>query len=194
MKELPRRLWHIGGGLSLSIAGLLMPENIFLPVLILVTVNFLLFELIRLRFSSVNRRFVACFHALLREREASTLTASAYLLIAATVVFIFCDKAIAAMALTFVAVGDPIAGMVRGKWGKPRIRDKALTGSSACLAACLIAGAILAAITHVALWLVVLGAVCATLVEFRSLPVSDNLTIPLVAGGAMMLLKFVIAG
>jgi len=68
-------------------------------------------------------------------------------------------------------------------------KGKSLEGSGACLAACLVAGVILAAITHLALWVVVVGAICATLVEFLSLPVNDNLSIPLVAGGIMSLVK-----
>jgi len=192
MKEVPRRLWHIGGGLSIPIAGLLAPQNIFLPVLISITLGFLIFELVRLRSPSVNRRFLTSFHPLLREREASTFTASTYILIAATILFIFCDRSIAALALTFVAAGDPVAGMVREKWGKPRIRNKALTGSAACLVVCLIAGAILAAITYITFWLAVIGAICATLIEFLPLPVNDNLTIPLVAGGVMMLVKLAV--
>ena len=195
-KELPRRLWHIGGGLSLPIAGLLAPENIFLPALISITIAFLAFEAVRLKFPPLNRRFLHCFQALLREGEASTPTSSAYLLIAASIVFIFCDKSIAALAITFVAVGDPVAGMVGGRW-PPRnlkfrgglVRGKSLKGSGACLLACLVAGVILASITQVALWLVVIGAICATIIEFLPLPLNDNLTIPLVAGGVMMLLR-----
>ena len=67
-----------------------------------------------------------------------------------------------------------------------------MKGSGACLAACLAAGAVLATITHVVLWLALIGAVCATLVEYLSLPPNDNLTIPLVTGGVMSLVKFAI--
>jgi len=189
MEELPRRLFHIFGGLSLPIAGLLVPQHIFLPTLVSITIIFLAIEFIRLKFPRVNRCFLSCFRVLLRGREASTLTASAYLLIAATIVFIFYDKSIAVMALTFLAIGDPIAGMVRDKWGKMRVKGKSLLGSAACLLSCLIAAAILSAITHVALWLAVIGAICATIIEFLSLLLNDNLTIPLVSGGVMMLVK-----
>lgn len=237
MKELPRRLWHIFGGLSLPIAGLLAPQDIFLPALISITIALLIFEAIRLKLSWLNRRFMACFQALVREREISTPTASTYLLVAASIVFVVYDIAIAAIALTFVAVGDPVAGMVGERGGKlkvppeklsfsggtksgrglrassaklfykvlnfarsPRnlrfrgvqVEGKNLTGSAACLLACLVAGAILASITHVAFWLVAIGAVCATLVEFFSWPVNDNLTIPVVAGGVMMLVNLAV--
>jgi dolichol kinase len=143
----------------------------------------------------LNRRFLTCFRALLQDKEASTLTSSAYLLIAASIVFILCDKSIAAIALTFVAVGDPVAGMVRDLKGSHPfylargVRSKGLAGSCACLLACVVAGAILAAITHVALWLIAVGAVCATLIEFFFLPLNDNLTIPLAAGGVMSLVN-----
>jgi len=198
MSELPRRLWHIFGGLSLLSAGLLVPENIFLPVLISVTIFFLIFELIRLKFPWLNRRFLTCFRALLREGEASTLTASAYFLIAASIVFILCDQSIAAMALTFVAVGDPVAGMIGELWvAAPqnlrfpglKVKRKSLRATAVCFLACVVAGAILAVITHVALWLMVVGAVCATLIEFPSLPLNDNLTSPLVSAGVMSLVK-----
>jgi len=217
-------LWHIFGGLSLPIAGLLAPPDIFLPALISITIGLIIFEAIRLKLSWLNRRFLACFQALVREREVSTPTASTYLLVAA-------------IALTFVAVGDPVAGMVGERGGKlkvppetlrvsggtksgrglrassakllckvlnfagsPRnvgfrgmqVEGKSLTGSAACLLACLVVGAILASITHVALWLMAIGAVCATLVEFFSWPVNDNLTIPVVAGGVMMLVNLVV--
>ena len=154
MRELPWRLWHIFGGLSIPVAGLLVPQRIFLPALCSATIAFLVFELIRLRFPQINHRFLTCFHVLLRERGAATLTASAYFLIAASIVFILCDKSIAAMALTFVAVGDPVAGMVGEKWGRLKVKGRSLEGSCACFLACAVAGAILATITQVALWLV----------------------------------------
>ncbi len=192
MKEVPRRLWHIGGGLTLPVAGLLVPEEIFLPTLHSVTVGFLIFEAVRLRLPWLNHRFITSFRALLRDREASTLTGSAYFLAAASIVFILCDKSIAAIALAFVAAGDPVAGMVGERWGKRKMGGKSLEGSCACLVACLVAGAILAAVTHVALWVVVVGAICATLVEFFSLPLNDNLTIPLAAAGVMSLVELLV--
>jgi len=215
MKELPRRLWHIFGGLSLPVAGLLAPRDIFLPALVSIAIGALILDIVRLRSPRVNRRFFASFRVLLRERELSTLNGSTYFLIAASIVFIFCDKSIAAIALAFIAVGDPVAGMVGERWGKLRaspeggnfsnfakfprnlrfrgMKGKSLEGSSACLVACLVVGATLAIITHVALWVVLVGAICATVIESLSLLVNDNLSIPLVAAGVMSLLQAIVA-
>jgi len=214
MKELPRRLWHIFGGLSLPVAGLLAPQDIFLPALVSITIAALILDIVRLRSPRVNRRFVISFRALLREREGSTLTGSTYFLIAASIVFILCDKSIAAIALAFVAVGDPVAGMIGERRAKQRVsseeqnfseaprfprnlrfrvmRGKSLEGSSACFGACLVVGVILAPVTHVALWVVVVGAICATVIEFLYLPVNDNLSMPLVAAGVMSLVHAIV--
>lgn len=215
MKELPRRLWHIFAGLALSVAGLWAPQDIFLTVLVAITITVLIIDIVRLWSPRVNRRFMIIFRALLREREVSTLTGSTYFLIAATIVFALCDKSIAAIALSFVAVGDPIAGMVGERWGKLRVnleegqisdfakfprdvrlrgkKGKSLEGSAACFAVCLLVGFILAFITHVALWVVVVGAICATVVESLFLLVNDNLSIPLVAAGVMSLVHVIVA-
>jgi len=67
-----------------------------------------------------------------------------------------------------------------------------LEGSSACFGACIVVGVILAAVTHVALWVVVVGAICATVIEFLSLPVNDNLSMPLVAAGVMSLVHAIV--
>lgn len=209
MKELPRRLWHIFGGLSLPIAGLLAPHHIFLAALVSITIAAVIMDIVRLRSPRVNQWFVISFRTLLREREISRLNGGTYFLIAASIVFILCDKSIAAIALAFVAVGDPVAGMIGERWGKLRVspegedsssfarfprnlrfrgtRGKSLEGSSACFVACLVIGVILGGITHVALWVVVVGAICATIIEFLSLVVNDNLSIPLVAAGVMSL-------
>jgi len=73
-------------------------------------------------------------------------------------------------------------------WG-----GRSLEGSAACFVACLVVGVVLAAVTHVDLWLVVVGAVFATVVEYLSLAVNDNLSIPLVTAGVMSLI-YVIMG
>jgi dolichol kinase len=219
MKEAPRRLWHIFGGLCLAVAGLLAPEDIFLPALLSATGGLLIFEAIRLKSPRLNRSFSISFRALMREREASTLTSSAWLLIAACIVFIFCSKPVAVIAVTFVGVGDPVAGIVAEKWRQRRqkqclpsgqgpdrtggsspscpgrdwssvwvkVKGKSLAGSMACLGACLVAGAVLASITHLAFGVVIVGAICATAVEWLSLPPNDNLTMPLVTAGIMSL-------
>ena len=72
------------------------------------------------------------------------------------------------------------------------MKGKSLEGSPACFVACLVVGVILAAITHVALWAVVVGAISATVIESLSLLVNDNLAVPLVAAGVMSLVYAIV--
>jgi len=192
---------------------LFSPRDPFVAGLVGLTLTVLLIDIIRLKFPRINERFMTAFRVLLRAKEVSTLTGSTYFLIAASIIFIFCDKAIAAIALAFAAVGDPIAGIVGERWGTMKMsseeqktcrtpkfcrnlrfrwmRGKSWQGNLACFVACLIVGGVLATVTQVALWIVVMGAMCAATVEFVSLPINDNLTIPLVSAGVMNLVHSV---
>lgn len=214
MRGLPRRLWHIFGGLSVPLSGLWAPQDIFLPSLISITLAAIAVEIARRRSLEVNRRFIFLFGALLRGNESSDLTASTYFLVAASTVFLLCHRSAAALALVFAAVGDPAAGMVGERWGKtwltregsahsppglrltrevsPQVKGKSLEGSLAFLGACLVAGLALVAITDLVLWQAVAGAFCATAVEFLSLRVNDNLSIPLVTAGVVSLLQYLL--
>lgn len=189
--ELPRRLFHFCGCLIFPIIALLLPRSIFLPILTSVTVLFLLFEVIRLKSSSVNRWFLGTFSVLLREKEVTQLTGTSYLLIACVIAFWLFDKSVAILSFSFLAVGDPIGGVAGERWGKRKIRGKSLEGSLAFCLAALVFGIILNMATRVALPVLLFGVFWATLVEFWSLPPNDNFTIPLFSGGAMTLFKFI---
>lgn len=215
MKELPRRLWHILGGLSVPVSGLWAPRDIFFPSLISITLAAIGLEVARHHSPEVNRRFLYIFKELLRESENSSLTASTYFLIASSTVFALCDKSVAALALVFVALGDPVAGMVGERWGKiwltwqgssrqlarlrlrpehfSEVKGKSLEGSLGCLVACLVTGFGLAAITDLTAWEAAIGALCAAMVELLSFRVNDNLSIPLVAAGVMSLIQYLAA-
>lgn len=192
--ELPRRLFHTCSCLIFPVAALLLPQSIFLPLLISVTAVFLPFEVIRLRLPSVNNWFLSHFRTLLREKETTRFTGSSYLLIACVITFLVFDKPIAVLSFSFLAVGDPVGGAAGERWGKRKIRGKSLEGSLAFFLAALIFGLILNMVTQVALPLLLVGVSGATLIEFLSLPPDDNLTIPLFSGGLMTLVKLIERG
>lgn len=189
--ELPRRLFHASSCLVFPVAALLLPRDIFLTILISVTAAFLIFELTRLRFPSVNAWFLRHFRILLREKETTKFTGSSYLLIASVIAFLVFDKSIAVLSFAFLAMGDPVGGAAGERWGKRKIRGKSLEGSLAFFLAALIFGLILNMVTQVSLPVLFVGVLGATLIEFLSLPSDDNLTIPLFSGGLMTLVKFI---
>jgi dolichol kinase len=89
-------------------------------------------------------------------------------------------------AILFLAWGDPAAEAAGRRWGQPG-RRKTLVGSSSCLAACLLAGAVGVCLGGLSPWAVLAGAVVATLVEYWSPPPDDNLWIPVLSGLAIVL-------
>jgi dolichol kinase len=210
-KALPRRLWHIFGGLSVPLSSLRAPQDVFLASLFSITVAAVALDVVRQRSPGVNRRFILIFAPLLREGEGSGFTASSYFLLAAFTVFLLCPASVAALAMVFAAVGDPVAGIVGERWGKLRIRasegaraafrlelvqgrlpaagEKSVEGSVACLLASLVSGMALAVVTGMPLWVVVVGAASATMAELFSLSVNDNLSAPLVSAGVITVLQ-----
>jgi len=187
---LKRGLFHIFGGLSIVVAGFLLPRIALLISLGIATAIFLTFELIRFRASTVNEWFLSNFRALLREEESSRLTGTSYMLVASIVAFLVFDRDVAIIALSFLAVGDAVATIVGKLIGKRRLLGKTLEGDLACLFSCIATGLVFHYVGFgVPLPNILVGAASATIVEAIGLPINDNLTMPLLAGLAITLMS-----
>ncbi len=121
----------------------------------------------------------------LRERERRGLIGSTYFIFGTILTILLFPKEVAIAALFILVISDASAGIVGSGWGRTRLfGEKTLEGSIAFF----ITGMAVVALTMKGnlFWgtLAVLGA---TLVELFSLRLDDNLTIPLVAGGIMMI-------
>jgi len=119
--SLKRGLFHIIGGLFIPIVALFLPRMVLIISLCVVTFIFLAFELIRFKAPAINRWFFAFFKPLLRETEASRLTGTSYMLIASLIAFLVFQRDIAVLALSFLAVGDPLATIVGKQIGTRRL-------------------------------------------------------------------------
>jgi dolichol kinase len=146
-------------------------------------------ELARFRYSPLNRLLVHWLSPLLKEGEDHHLTGSTYLLIASFIAFLLFDRGIAIAALLFLSLGHPAAALVGKRMPGLRVWGKSPGGTAAFVAVALLVVAVLVATGavqhHWGLWI---GAGVAGLVELAPLRLDDNLTIPLLSGGAMQLL------
>ena len=94
----------------------------------------------------------------------------------------------AVFALLFLSLGDPAAALVGKRVRGPRLVGKSPGGTLAFIAVALSVIGILVGLGVVQFhWSLMVGAVVAGLVELAPLPVDDNLTTPLIAGGIMQL-------
>ncbi len=183
-----RRLWHLIGGSFFPILALFVPKGILLIILGTVTAIFVVWGIVRLNAPRVNRWVVSHLGVILKEEERYRLTGTTYLLLSSLAVFLLFEKYVAIASLLFLSIGDLMATVIGGKYGRRIVFNKSLEGSLACLATCLLIGMLMTRLSPtMVLPVAVVGAASATIVELLPIPIDDNLTIPLFSAGIMTL-------
>jgi dolichol kinase len=195
-----RRLFHATAGSSVPVVGIFAPHEAMVVALGVLAVGGLAFDLARIRMPWLNRLLVHWFAPLLKHEEDQQITGATYLAIAAFFAFLLFDQAVAASALLFLSLGDPVAALVGSRMPGPRIFAKSPGGTVAFVAVSLVVVAVLVGSGAVQYhWGLLIGAGLAGLVELTPLPLplasrgdrrvlNDNLTIPLISGAVMQLL------
>jgi glycerol-3-phosphate acyltransferase PlsY len=106
-------------------------------------------------------------------------------MIAALISVLVFDKMIAVSALSFLVIGDTAAAVVGKRFGKKLFWGKSLAGSFACFVCCLLIG--YALLTNE--WVILAGALTATIVEALPVPMDDNMRVPIASGLIMQLVR-----
>lgn len=183
-----RRIFHLLAATGTTLLALLVPEPAYLTLLGGGALLALALEEGRRRTQWLNRIFMALFGPILKPAEATEISGATWFLIAAFFAFYFYGAAIAVPALLFVAVGDPTAALIGRRAPGPRLWGKSPVGTLAFIVAGLAVWALLTALGFGG-WsaAVIAGVIVAAVVELLPIPLDDNLTVPLVAGGVMML-------
>lgn len=190
MKHLGRKFYHLVGGMGLlSLYYILGREK----ALIFYTAIFILvlaLDLMRLNIPSINRFIFTKFRSFIRTNEEHKLTGTApYILGIGSTLYLYRTD-LATLAVCFLAFGDVAATAIGERYGKTKIGNKSLEGSIAFVIAAVSAGFLLSfAGISVMHGLILAGAIIAAGVELLPLPINDNLVIPLVSGGAMVLIS-----
>jgi len=158
----------------------LTSKSVILTVLSLITLTYVLEEVLRLKGQSLP--LITSFTLKLSrpEERISFIIRPVYLAIGVILTLIFFPSMIAYSSIWIGAIGDPVAAIVGKKFGRRRImRQKTLEGFGAGLIA-----SFLAASLFVSPFLALMGAVGAMFMELIDMP-DDNLTMPVVAGALM---------
>ena len=104
---------------------------------------------------------------------------STYMAAASLIVFLFFDKELAILALLYIAVGDPLAGVVGKRYGRVKIGSKSVEGTMAfAVGAGAVGCGMVAGGLEVPYWVALGGAGVGALVELFPSPLDDNLTVP----------------
>jgi len=159
------------------------------PFLIVAAAAFVAVDLVRFKKARLNRWYVKRLRPFIRTTEVSRLTGASYMAIAAAGAFLSFDPMVAALALCFLAVGDPVSGIIGCRPGTKVLGSKTIESGLGCFASCLVPALLFSMFGGIPLAFGVVGAIVATVVEALPLPVNDNLTIPLMSGAVVALLQ-----
>ena len=188
MKHIGRKVYHLIGGVGLlSLYYVLGRERalVFYAVLFLLVLTI---DVARLLIPALNRFVFTRFRSFIRPNEEHKLTGTAPYVLGIGFSLYAYAQPVATAAICFLAFGDVAATAIGERFGKTKIGDKSLEGTLAFIVAAALSGFLLSLIgVHLLTWVMILGVLVAAGVELLTLPINDNLLIPLAAGGVMEL-------
>ncbi|MDD5492990.1 MAG: hypothetical protein PHV60_09995 [bacterium] len=188
-----RPLFHFIGGMIFPVVYYFMARGIVLRIMAILLVLVLLFELVRVKYPLFNEWAWRNFRGFFKKNEKKTITGMPYFIGGILATVIFFDKPIAITALCFLTFGDVTAAIIGKKIGRHKIfPPRSVEGSAAFFIIATLVGFILkqyffpADLTATA---IVSSAFIAAVVETLPIALDDNLTIPIIAGAALHLLR-----
>ncbi len=187
----PRRVFHLTAGSLIAVGVLVSPQELAQWALIAATLLMVAFEAARAAppgaHDTLARRL-----PLFKATEREQITGATFMTLAATLLVFVFDRATSALALLFLAVGDPCAALIGVRDRRLRVFGKSLIGAAAFAVAAMTAGALASLHPDAALtWRMAAGAAVAALAELAPLPVDDNVSVPVASAGVMAALALV---
>jgi dolichol kinase len=188
VKQIGRKLYHLVGGMGLLSVYFILGRKQALLFYAALFILILVLDAARLMIPALNRFVFTRFGSFIRKNEEHKLTGTApYVLGIGLSLYAF-SLPVATAAICFLAFGDVAATAIGERFGKTKIGDKSLEGTAAFIVAAAASVFLLSLLEmHLPVWVMVLGILVAAGVELLSLPINDNLLIPLVSGGIMAL-------
>ena len=181
-----RRVFHAASGTILVLVFLAggFRDRTLLAALGALLVVLVLLDLIRLAIPEVNRLFFRSFTQLASPREATRPASSTWYVLGILLTLILFPRHAALGGILVLALADPAASLVGQRWGRRKLGAGTVEGS---LVFTVVA---FGALTPWVPWPQALGAALLTAgIEALPWPVDDNLSVPLVAAGALLLLS-----
>ncbi|MBI2083478.1 MAG: hypothetical protein HYT76_07900 [Deltaproteobacteria bacterium] len=153
-------------------------------------------ETIRHLNPKVNRWVLRFFGSIMREGENEKITAATFYILSMAIVYFIFPIEVATLTLLFIAVGDPLAGIVGTLYGKHRISPHvSWEGSLICFLVCLGLAALSAGRLFpdpIGGWSLIafsiLSGLVGTLAEASFKRLDDNLVMPLLSAPALWVL------
>jgi dolichol kinase len=183
--EMFRKLIHLGA-IAIPTIYYFLDQKTILILLSLGLVLSLLLDYIRIFGEEKSKKFVYRYMGLMiRSKESKDFIGATYILTGSIITILIFDKAIAMAGIAFIVVGDTAGAIIGRLWGRVRFRNKSLEGSVSFFLACCIISVIIPDIPY---WILVIGAMTATVVEALTFHIDDNLIVPVTSAAIMQVL------
>ena len=185
--EMKRKLIHLSTTLIPLLYISIIPnkEHIFL-ICVLLSIGFLLVDLLRMFSRITERYFLRIFSSLLREDEIDRqLTGATYLFIGLTLAVFLFPRDIAVIVMMFLSIADPDAAIFGKTLPMKTIFNKILGGFFAFLFCATIIVTTVNGISLIGL----IVAFIAAIVELLPLKINDNISIPVISGYMFIFLR-----
>lgn len=186
-KEIQRKSIHLATTLIPLAYIYIIPkkEHIFI-FCVFMAIGFLSADLLRMYWKTAEKYFLKLFSNLLREEELKNqLTGATYLFIGLILTVFLFRKEIAIPVMLFLTIADPVAAIVGKAMPVKKIFRKSVGGFLGFLLCALIIVNMVFGFTYFGL---IVAVVTAT-IEMIPLKINDNLTIPVISGYLLILLK-----
>ena len=184
--RLHRRIFHVLTTAALALIALGLDREVMIIITGSLTGFAIALEVGRWRLPALNGWFQARFGVLMKQSESSQVLGSTYMAAASLIVFLFFERELAILALLYIAVGDPLAGVLGKRYGRVKIGSKSVEGTLAfAVGAGAVGCALIAGGLDVPYWVALGGAGIGALMELLPSPLDDNLTVPPVSATLM---------
>lgn len=188
LAEISRKFLHICSSIiPLSYLWIFKDKSLVLSLLLLLSVFSILIELFRFKNKSVKNVFKKFFNFMLRKNELkSSVTGATWLIIGNLITIYLYPIYIAVPALIFLSIGDSFAALFGKRFPKLKVGDKSIIGTFAGVFSSL--SIALLVNQTLPIYVLVIGAISAMLIELIPSPLNDNLTIPTLSGFIMIII------
>ena len=183
-RESGRKLIHLGSSV-IPLGYWIVGRERAIIFLIVMTLVMIMFEFTRMNTAWGRRLYYRFFGFVTRPSEEHRPTGGMYVFVGYLLAAILFAPVIAILSMLFMSIGDTAAALVGQRYGRTPIGNKTLEGTLACFLVCLL----LALPADLTLLVRIGGAASAALAELIPWPfLNDNITIPVLSGGAMTIL------
>ena len=150
-----------------------------------ITLLFLVLDLIRLLSKKINLFFFNKVKAIYKSKEYKKFSSITLFLFAIFLTILLFDQNIAVLSVSYLIFGDFFSKFFGLHYGRHQFFEKTLEGSLGHFTACLLSGYIFLQFISIPIYIYLTGALAASFIELLPLRINDNFSVALLSASSM---------